>query len=83
MNDERGTTERIIDFLEENKGETFSAAELAQYLGVVKNIIIKKLYLLIKHHEVKFKRVSCKIARKRESYINSNLKRGMNLYFLD
>lgn len=79
--DKRGIAEQLVDFLEEHPGDAFSAAELTECLDAVYDIVIKKLCNLTKHHEVEFERVSCKIAKK--IYKNPNLKRGMNLYFLD
>jgi len=81
MTDERGLAEQIIDFLEEHEGEAFSAIELSKALEAFKNLVIDNLTRLRKSHEVNFERVSCKIARK--IYKDFNIKRGMNLYFLD
>ena len=81
MIDQRGLAEQIIDFLEDHQGEKFSAEELATCLEAVKDRMIHKLRNLLKHHEVEAKRVSCLAARK--IYGNNNLKRGLNLYFID
>jgi len=76
-----GIPEQLLDFLEEHKGESFSAAELSKYLEFVKDVVIKKLYKLLKHHEIKSEQISYRVARK--IYNNNNIKRGMNLYFLE
>jgi len=81
MKDQRGLAEQIIDFLEEHKGETFSADELAKCLEAAKDIMIKNLSRLLKHKEVEAERISCRVARK--IYGNNNLKRGIHIYFLD
>lgn len=81
MKEEIGLAEQLIDFLELNKGEVFSASELTEALEAIKNVVIKKLNNLLKHHEVEVEKISCKIARK--IYKNNNIKRGMNLYFLE
>jgi len=81
MKEETGIAEQLIDFLEEHPGEVFSAAELTDCLAVVYDRLMDKLKKLIKHNEVEFERVSCKVARK--IYKDSKIKRGLNLYFLD
>jgi len=76
-----GLPEQLINFLENHRGEVFSATELTQHLEAVKDVIIKKLHQLLKYNEIECENISCKIARK--IYKDKNIKRGMRLYFLD
>jgi len=81
MKEEKQVAERLVDFLEEHKGEVFSASELTKHLNAIFDIVIKKLHQLVKYHEVGYERVSWRLARR--IYKNPNLKRGMKLYFLE
>jgi len=78
---EQQIAEQVIDFLEEHKGQVFSAAELSEILNVTYRLLRDKLQTLIKFNEVEVKKIDWRIARK--IYNNNNLKRGLNLYFLD
>ena len=81
MSNNIGLSEQLIDFLEDHKGEFFSATELTEYLDAIKDVVFKKLRNLVKHNEIRYKRISCRKAR--VLYQNKNLKRGLNLYFLE
>jgi len=79
--EEQQAMEQVIDFLEDHKGEVFSAAELSEILNVTYRLLRDKLHTLIKFNEVEFEKITWRVARK--IYKDNNLKRGMNLYFLD
>jgi len=81
MNNSVGLSEQVIDFLEEHKGEVFSAEELREHFDVVWRVLTKKLSNLLKHNEIGFERISFRVARK--IYKNPNIKRGLNVYFLE
>jgi len=81
MNNTVGLSEQVMDFLEEHKGEVFSAEELTKHFQVVFDVLAKKLKNLLKHNEVDVERISFRVARK--IYKNPNIKRGFNLYFLE
>jgi len=79
--EEKQVSEKLMDFFEEHQGEVFSKEELLEILKVADRILREHLRKLIKHHEIDFERISCRVARK--IYNNNNLKRGIRLYFVE
>ena len=78
---EKQVAEKIIDLLEENKCKVFSATEICEMLEVPFRILTSKLHNLTKHNEIGVEKISFRVARK--IYKDSNIKRGLTLYFLE
>jgi predicted DNA-binding protein YlxM (UPF0122 family) len=73
--------EEIIEFLESYNGEYFSLGEICNALQSIANdrSIRSAVSRLVKHNEIKFKRIDSKLARK---IYGKNIKKGIFLYFI-
>jgi len=81
MQEEINLSQQLIEFFEEHRGEVYSKTELVDIFNVAARILRDKLTTLIKHNEIEFEKISCRVARK--IYNNNGLKRGLRVYFLE